>query len=72
MPLSVLLNIAWVKKRRTGLVWKAGTPESSPTRCHWQRQWTTIVAYGQNGEPLRNEQGYPIRLVLPGWQGPRV
>ncbi len=29
----------------------------------------TIVAYGQNGEALRPEQGYPMRLVLPGWEG---
>src|SRR5262252_1316723 len=28
-----------------------------------------MVAYGQNGEPLRPEQGYPLRLLLPGWEG---
>jgi sulfane dehydrogenase subunit SoxC len=28
-----------------------------------------IVAYGQNGEALRPEQGYPVRLFLPGWEG---
>jgi sulfane dehydrogenase subunit SoxC len=28
-----------------------------------------IVAYGQNGEPVRPEQGFPLRLVVPGWQG---
>src|SRR6266446_7144746 len=28
-----------------------------------------MVAYGQNGEPLRTEQGYPMRLFLPGWEG---
>ena len=28
-----------------------------------------IVAYGQNGEALRPEQGYPVRLIVPGWQG---
>jgi len=28
-----------------------------------------LVAYAQNGEPLRPEQGYPIRLFLPGWEG---
>lgn len=28
-----------------------------------------LVAYGQNGEALRPEQGYPIRLVVPGWEG---
>lgn len=28
-----------------------------------------IVAYGQNGEALRPEQGYSLRLVVPGWEG---
>jgi len=28
-----------------------------------------LVAYGQNGEPLRPEQGYPLRLLVPGWEG---
>jgi sulfane dehydrogenase subunit SoxC len=28
-----------------------------------------LVAYGQNGEPLRPEQGYPLRLVVPGCEG---
>ena len=28
-----------------------------------------IVAYAQNGEMLRAEQGYPLRLVVPGFQG---
>jgi sulfane dehydrogenase subunit SoxC len=28
-----------------------------------------MVVYAQNGEPLRPEQGYPLRLFLPGWEG---
>jgi sulfane dehydrogenase subunit SoxC len=28
-----------------------------------------MVAYAQNGERLRPEQGYPLRLVVPGWEG---
>jgi sulfane dehydrogenase subunit SoxC len=28
-----------------------------------------LLVYGQNGEALRPEQGYPLRLVVPGWQG---
>ena len=28
-----------------------------------------ILAYAQNGERLRTEQGYPLRLLLPGWEG---
>jgi sulfane dehydrogenase subunit SoxC len=28
-----------------------------------------LIAYGQNGEALRPAQGYPLRLLLPGWEG---
>ncbi|HEY8396699.1 MAG TPA: sulfite dehydrogenase [Flavihumibacter sp.] len=28
-----------------------------------------MLAYAQNGEALRPEQGYPARLFLPGWEG---
>ena len=28
-----------------------------------------LIAYAQNGEALRPAQGYPARLLLPGWEG---
>jgi sulfane dehydrogenase subunit SoxC len=28
-----------------------------------------ILAYGQNGEAIRPEQGYPLRLLVPGFEG---
>lgn len=28
-----------------------------------------LVVYAQNGEALRPEQGYPLRLIVPGWEG---
>ena len=28
-----------------------------------------MIAYSMNGERLRPEQGYPLRLVVPGWEG---
>lgn len=28
-----------------------------------------LVAWAQNGEPVRREQGYPVRLLLPGYEG---
>ena len=27
-----------------------------------------MIVWGQNGESLRPEQGYPVRLMLPGWE----
>ena len=29
----------------------------------------SILAFKMNGEALRTEQGYPLRLVVPGWEG---
>lgn len=28
-----------------------------------------LVAFAANGEALRKEHGYPVRLVVPGWEG---
>ena len=28
-----------------------------------------LVAYGMNGEPLRPQQGHPLRIVVPGFEG---
>lgn len=28
-----------------------------------------ILAYGINGQPLPEEHGYPVRLIVPGWYG---
>ncbi len=28
-----------------------------------------LIAYAQNGEPLRPANGYPVRLLLPGYEG---
>src|SRR5215471_18009879 len=29
----------------------------------------SLLAYGQNGEAIRPSQGYPLRLINPGWEG---
>jgi sulfane dehydrogenase subunit SoxC len=39
---------------------------SIPVRKGWE---DAMIAYAQNGEALRPEQGYPARLLLPGWEG---
>ena len=28
-----------------------------------------LICYAQNGEALRPEQGFPLRLLVPGWEG---
>ena len=39
---------------------------SIPVSKAWE---DAVIAYGQNGEALRPEQGYPARLLLPGFEG---
>ena len=71
VPLSVLLNEAGVKPEGTWLVYEGADPgKFSHTLPMAKALEDTLAAYGQNGEPLRVEQGYPIRLVVPGWEAP--
>ncbi|GAB2788607.1 sulfite dehydrogenase [Rhabdobacter roseus] len=39
---------------------------SVPVSKGWE---DAVIAYAQNGEAIRPEQGYPARLFLPGWEG---
>lgn len=35
-----------------------------------EKAWDdAMITYGQNGEALRPENGYPARLLCPGWEG---
>ena len=71
VPLSVLLNEAGVKKEGTWLVLEGGDAgKFSHTLPTAKAMEDCFVAYGQNGDPLRVEQGYPIRAIVPGWEGP--
>ena len=71
VPLSVLLNEAGVQKQASWLVSEGGDPgKFTHTLPLAKAMDDCFVAYGQNGEPLRREQGYPIRLIVPGWEGP--
>jgi sulfane dehydrogenase subunit SoxC len=71
VPLSVLLNEAGVKKEASWLVYEGADPgKFSHTVPLAKAMDDCIVAYGQNGEPVRVEQGYPIRMIVPGWEAP--
>ena len=68
--LSLLLQEAGVQ---TGARWilAEGADAGKYTKSHPLEKALedVLVAYGQNGEPLRPENGYPLRLVVPGWEG---
>ncbi len=72
VPLKLLLDLAGVDYRRGRYVLAEGADGSSMTRTvpmELVERGEVIVAYGQNGEMLRPENGYPLRLVVPGVQG---
>jgi sulfane dehydrogenase subunit SoxC len=72
VPLKTLLDMAGADYRRGRYVLAEGADGSSMTRTipmELVESGEVLVAYGQNGEMLRPENGYPLRLVAPGVQG---
>lgn len=69
--LSTLLEDAGVDLKKATVVMAEGADGSSENRTIniENAMDDVIVAYGQNGEMIRPEQGYPLRLVVPGAQG---
>ncbi len=72
VPLITLLEMAGADLQRGQFILAEGADGSSMTRTipmSLVRSGEVMVAYGQNGEMLRPENGYPLRLVVPGVQG---
>lgn len=70
VPLAVLFKEVGVKPEGTWFVAEGADACRMSRSVPIEKAWDdALVAYGQNGEALRPEQGYPIRLLLPGWEG---
>lgn len=72
VPLITLLELAGADLKSGKFVLAEGADGSSMTRTipmSLIQSGEVFVAYGQNGEMLRPEQGYPLRLIVPGIQG---
>ncbi len=72
VPLITLLEMVGADLKQGKFVLAEGADGSSMTRTipmSLIRSGEVLVAYGQNGEMLRPENGYPLRLVVPGVQG---
>lgn len=71
VPLSWLLDDCGIDKKTARFVLAEGADGSSLTRTlSIERALDDVlVAWGMNGEMLRPENGYPLRLVVPGVQG---
>ncbi|MBI4458728.1 MAG: molybdopterin-dependent oxidoreductase, partial [Acidobacteria bacterium] len=70
VPLSLLLKEVGVKKGANWLVAEGAEAGKLTKSIPLEKALADVLlAYGQNGEALRPEQGYPLRLVVPGFVG---
>jgi sulfane dehydrogenase subunit SoxC len=70
VPLAHVLREVGVKKASTWFLAEgqdaAVLTRSIPVEKAWD---DALLAYAQNGEAIRPANGYPVRLLLPGWEG---
>jgi sulfane dehydrogenase subunit SoxC len=71
VPLSILLDMAGADTKKGKYVLAEGGDGSGMTRTIPMEMALddVLVVWGMNGEMLRPENGYPLRLVVPGVQG---
>ena len=70
VPLRVLLAEAGVKPNAKWLLAEGADSAAMNRSIPLAKALDDcLVAYRMNGEMLRPEQGYPARLVVPGWEG---
>jgi sulfane dehydrogenase subunit SoxC len=70
VPLSLLLKEVGVQKGASWIV-SEGSEEVMGAGSIRLAKATDdcLVVYGQNGEALRPQQGFPVRLLVPGFEG---
>ena len=66
----MLLDEAGLKPNAKWLLLEGGDAAAMTRSLPLQKALDdALVAYRMNGEMLRPENGYPARIVLPGWEG---
>ena len=70
VPLALLLNEAGVEAGADWLLAEGADAAAMSRSVPLSKGLDdAMLALYQNGERLRPEQGYPVRLLLPGWEG---
>jgi sulfane dehydrogenase subunit SoxC len=70
VPLKVLLEEAGLKANAKWIMAEGGDAAAMNRSVPMAKALDDcLVAYRMNGEMLRPENGYPARLVVPGWEG---
>ena len=69
-PLRVLLEEAGVRPQAKWILAEGADSAHMSRSVPLEKALDdAVIALYQNGERLRPEQGYPLRLLLPGWEG---
>ncbi len=70
VPAALLLREAGIQPEASWILAEGADPAKLPRSLPVQKVMKdALVAYAQNGEALRPEQGYPLRLIVPGFEG---
>lgn len=70
VPLRYLLDEAGVKTAGKWLLAEGSDAAAMSRSIPLEKALDDcLLAFKMNGEALRPEQGYPVRLVVPGWEG---
>jgi len=70
VPLRTILNEAGIKPEATWVYVEGADASSNGRSIPMDKALDDVlVAFKANGEALRKEHGYPVRLVVPGWEG---
>ena len=70
VALSLLLREAGAQQGAAWIVAEGGDATGNERSIPMAKAMDDVlVAYGQNGEALRPGNGYPLRLMVPGWEG---
>jgi sulfane dehydrogenase subunit SoxC len=70
VPLKTVLEEAGLKRNARWVVAEGADASKMSRSIPLEKALDDVlIAYGQNGEALRPEQGYPLRLIVPGWEG---
>jgi sulfane dehydrogenase subunit SoxC len=70
VPLKALLDEAGLRRNAKWLMLEGGDASGMNRSLPIEKGLgDVLLAFAMNGEALRPEQGYPLRAVIPGWEG---
>jgi len=70
IPLRAILEEAGIQPGATWVYVEGADASSNGRSIPMEKALDDVlVAFKANGEALRKEHGYPVRLVVPGWEG---